>query len=108
LSTAFLLHYYTDVAGIPAAAVGTMFLRRATLGRIRRPDRRARAVDRTMTRWDKFRPFLLFSASRCCSSLVVALAANVRHNVESRPLDQDDDHSALVQTQISSPRTSDQ
>jgi glucuronide carrier protein len=26
LSTAFLLYYYTDVAGISAAAVGTMFL----------------------------------------------------------------------------------
>jgi DNA-binding FadR family transcriptional regulator len=30
-------------------------------------------------------------------TLVLALAANVRHNVESRPLEQDDDHSRLIQ-----------
>jgi glucuronide carrier protein len=61
LSTAFLLYYYTDVAGIPAAAVGTMFLI------VRLWDAFAdtisgRLVDRTMTRWGKFRPFILFGA----------------------------------------------
>ena len=49
LSTAFLLYYYTDVAGISAAAVGTMFLV------VRLWDAFAdlmagRLVDRTMTR----------------------------------------------------------
>ena len=61
LSTAFLLYYYTDVAGISAAAVGTMFLI------VRLWDAFAdtfagRLVDRTMTRWGKFRPFILFGA----------------------------------------------
>ena len=61
LSTAFLLFYYTDVAGISAAAVGTMFLV------VRLWDAFAdliggRLVDRTMTRWGKFRPYLMFGA----------------------------------------------
>src|SRR3954453_20598049 len=61
LSTAFLLYYYTDVAGISAAAVGTMFLV------VRLWDAVAdllagRIVDQTMTRWGKFRPFLMFGA----------------------------------------------
>jgi glucuronide carrier protein len=61
LSTTFLLYYYTDVAGISAAAVGTMFLV------VRLWDAVAdllagRLVDRTMTRWGKFRPFIMFGA----------------------------------------------
>src|SRR5919106_156833 len=61
LSTAFLLYYYTDVAGISAAAIGTMFLV------LRLWDAFAdllagRLVDRTMTRWGKFRPFIMFGA----------------------------------------------
>jgi glucuronide carrier protein len=61
LSTAFLLLYYTDVVGLPAAAIGTMFLI------VRLWDAFAdlfagRIVDRTMTRWGKFRPFILFGA----------------------------------------------
>ena len=61
LSTAFLLYYYTDVAGISAAAVGTMFLV------VRLWDAVAdllagRLIDRTMTRWGKFRPFIMFGA----------------------------------------------
>jgi glucuronide carrier protein len=61
LSTSFLLYYYTDVAGITAAAVGTMFLV------VRLWDAVAdllagRLVDRTMTRWGKFRPFIMFGA----------------------------------------------
>ncbi|PWJ54427.1 glucuronide carrier protein [Quadrisphaera granulorum] len=62
LSTSFLLYYYTDVAGISAAAVGTMFLV------VRLWDAFAdllagRIVDSTMTRWGKFRPFLMFGAA---------------------------------------------
>ena len=61
LSTAFLLYYYTDVAGLSAAAVATMFFV------VRLWDAFAdmfsgRLVDRTMTRFGKFRPFLLFGA----------------------------------------------
>ena len=59
LGSTFLLYYYTDVAGLSAAAVGTMFFI------VRLWDAFAdliagRAVDRTMTRWGKFRPFILF------------------------------------------------
>jgi glucuronide carrier protein len=61
LSTAFLLYYYTDVAGLSAAAVATLFFV------VRLWDAFAdifagRLVDRTMTRWGKFRPFILFGA----------------------------------------------
>ena len=61
LGTTFLLYYYTDVAGLTAAAVGTMFFV------VRLWDAFAdlfagRVVDRTMTRWGKFRPFILFVA----------------------------------------------
>ena len=57
----FLLVYYTDVVGISAAAVGTMFLL------VRFWDAFAdvfagRVVDKTQTRWGKFRPFLLFGS----------------------------------------------
>lgn len=61
MSSSFLLLYYTDVAGISAAAVATLFLV------VRIFDAFAdifagRVVDRTMTRWGKFRPFFLFGA----------------------------------------------
>jgi glucuronide carrier protein len=56
----FLLIYYTDVVGISPTAAGTLFLL------IRVWDGFAdvfagRTVDRTMTRWGKFRPFFLFA-----------------------------------------------
>jgi glucuronide carrier protein len=59
----FLLLYYTDVAGITAAAAGTLFLA------VRAWDAFAdifaeRIVDRISTRWGKFRPFLLFGSVR--------------------------------------------
>jgi glucuronide carrier protein len=61
MSSLFLLLYYTDVAGISAAAVGTMFLV------VRFWDAVAdlfagRLVDKAQTRWGKFRPFILFGA----------------------------------------------
>jgi glucuronide carrier protein len=60
MTSFFLLIYYTDVVGISAAAAGTLFLV------IRIWDGFAdifagRVVDRTMTRWGKFRPFFLFA-----------------------------------------------
>lgn len=61
MTTSFLLYYMTDVAGITAAAVGTMFLI------VRLWDAftdlfAGRMVDKTMTRFGKFRPFLLWFA----------------------------------------------
>jgi glucuronide carrier protein len=59
MSSLFLLLYYTDVVGLSAAAVGTMFLV------VRFWDAvvdlfAGRLVDKTSTRWGKFRPFILF------------------------------------------------
>jgi glucuronide carrier protein len=61
MTSMFLLLYYTDVVGIAATAAGTLFLV------VRVWDAFAdmfagRVVDRTMTRWGKFRPFFLFGA----------------------------------------------
>jgi glucuronide carrier protein len=61
MASLFLLLYYTDVVGLTAAAVGTLFLL------VRIWDAIAdvvagRIVDRTQTRWGKFRPFILFGS----------------------------------------------
>ncbi len=57
----FLLYFYTDVFGIPAAVAGTMFLITriwdtfldGVMGVV---------ADRTTSRWGKFRPYLLYAA----------------------------------------------
>jgi glucuronide carrier protein len=61
MASMFLLIYYTDVVGISATAAGTLFLV------VRAWDAFAdifagRVVDKTMTRWGKFRPFFLFGS----------------------------------------------
>jgi glucuronide carrier protein len=61
MTSMFLLIYYTDVVGLAATTVGTLFLV------VRIWDGLAdllagRIVDRTSTRWGRFRPFLLFAA----------------------------------------------
>jgi glucuronide carrier protein len=59
--SSFLLIYYTDVAGISAAAAGTLFLVVRVWGGF--TDLFAgRRVDATSTRWGKFRPYLLFGS----------------------------------------------
>jgi glucuronide carrier protein len=57
--SAFVLIYYTDVAGISAAAAGTLLLLVRVWGGF--TDLLAgRSVDGTSTRWGRFRPYLLF------------------------------------------------
>ena len=61
LQALFLLIYYTNVVGLDAAAIATMFLV------VRAWDAFAdlvagRLVDITRTRWGKFRPYLLFAS----------------------------------------------
>lgn len=61
MTSMFLLLYYTDVVGIEATTVGTLFLV------VRVFDGFAdlfagRVVDKTNTRWGRFRPYLLFAA----------------------------------------------
>ena len=57
----FLLYYYTDVFGISAAAVGTMFFVSRLWDVVNDPLMGA-ISDRTATRFGKFRPYLLWIA----------------------------------------------
>ena len=57
----FLLYYYTDVFGLSAAAVGTMFLVTKVIDAVSDPLMGVIA-DRTNSRWGKFRPYLLWAA----------------------------------------------
>jgi glycoside/pentoside/hexuronide:cation symporter, GPH family len=57
----FLAFFYTDIFGISAAAVGTLFLSVRILDAITDPLMGALA-DRTNTRWGKYRPYLLWLA----------------------------------------------
>lgn len=57
----YLLFFYTDVFGIPAAVVGTMFLITRTWDSLVDPIVGILA-DRTESRWGKFRPYILLTA----------------------------------------------
>ncbi len=58
---AYLMIFYTDVFGLPAAVVGTMFLITRVWDSVFDPIVGV-VADRTETRWGKFRPFLLYLA----------------------------------------------
>lgn len=57
----YLLFFYTDVFGIPAATVGTLFLITRVWDSFFDPVVGVLA-DRTNTRWGKFRPYLFWVA----------------------------------------------
>ncbi|MEM9887220.1 MAG: MFS transporter [Bacteroidota bacterium] len=61
LFSTFLIFFYTDVFGISAAAVGTMFLLTRIWDSVNDPIMGILS-DRTRTRWGKFRPYLLMLA----------------------------------------------
>lgn len=61
LFSIFLAFFYTDVFGISAAAVGTMFLLTRVWDAANDPVM-GLICDRTSSRWGKFRPYLLFMA----------------------------------------------
>lgn len=61
MGTLFLLNYYTDVAGMESTAIGTMLLGVRIFDAVM--DLVAGSIaDRTMTRFGRFRPFLLWGA----------------------------------------------
>jgi glucuronide carrier protein len=71
--SAFVLIYYTDVAGISAAAAGTLLLLVRVWGGF--TDLLAgRSVDATSTRWGKFRPYLLFGPIPLLALLVAVFS----------------------------------
>jgi len=57
----FLLYYYTDVFGISAAAVGTMFFVTKLWDAVNDP-LMGIIADRTRSRFGKFRPYILWVA----------------------------------------------
>jgi GPH family glycoside/pentoside/hexuronide:cation symporter len=61
----FLLYFYTDVFGLPAAAVGTLFLITRIWDAVNDPIM-GTIADRTNTRWGKFRPYILFCSVPFC------------------------------------------
>ena len=71
--SAFLLIYYTDVAGISATTAGTLFLVARVWGGA--TDLLAgRVVDHTSTRWGRFRPFLLFGSVPLLALLIAVFS----------------------------------
>lgn len=54
----FLFYYYTDVIGLGAAAVGTLFLVARLFDTVTDP-LMGTLADRTKTRWGKYRPYLV-------------------------------------------------
>ena len=57
----FLMFFYTDVFGIPAAVAGTLFLVARMFDAVTDPVMGA-ISDRTKTRWGKFRPWVLWTS----------------------------------------------
>jgi GPH family glycoside/pentoside/hexuronide:cation symporter len=57
----FIPIFYTDVVGLPAAAVATMFAVSRVFDAVNDPFM-GTVADRTQTRWGKFRPYLLWVA----------------------------------------------
>ncbi len=76
MAGAFLLYYYTTVVGLPAAAVGKIFLVARMLDAVIDPLVGV-AVDKTRTRWGRTRPWFLFTAVPY--ALVFIATFNVPH-----------------------------
>ena len=68
----YLLYFYTDIFKIPAAAAGTMFLITKIIDACTDPAMGAIA-DRTISRWGKFRPYLLFGALPMAGAAILTM-----------------------------------
>jgi GPH family glycoside/pentoside/hexuronide:cation symporter len=74
MAGAFLLYFYTDVAHLPAAAVGTLFLL-ARLMDAAIDLGVGLMVDKTRSRWGRTRPYFLFGAAPYCAFIVLTFLA---------------------------------
>ncbi len=83
MAGAFLLYYYTVVAKLPAAAVGTIFLAARLLDAVI-DILVGIAVDKTRSRWGRTRPYFLFTAVPY--AVVVVLLFNVPGGSETMRL----------------------
>jgi sugar (glycoside-pentoside-hexuronide) transporter len=83
MAGAFLLYYYTNVAKLPAAAVGTIFLAARLLDAVI-DILVGIAVDKTRSRWGRTRPYFLFTAIPY--AIVVVLLFNVPDGSETTRL----------------------
>lgn len=72
LLASFLLSYYTDTAGIAAAAIGTMFVLSRILDGVTDLAMGA-VVDKTNTKLGKARPWLLVAAPLMCIGIILIL-----------------------------------
>lgn len=70
MASAFLLYYYVNVVGLPAAAVGTIFLAARLLDAVI-DILVGIAVDKTRSRWGRTRPYFLFTAIPYCLIFVL-------------------------------------
>lgn len=70
MASAFLLYYYTNVVGLPAAAIGTIFLAARLLDAVI-DILVGIAVDKTRSRWGRTRPYFLFTAIPYCLIFVL-------------------------------------
>lgn len=70
MASAFLLYYYTNVVGLPAAAIGTIFLAARLLDAVI-DILVGIAVDKTRSRWGRTRPYFLFTAIPYCVIFVL-------------------------------------
>ena len=73
LLASFLTAYYTDTAGIAAAAVATMFLVCRLLDGVT-DFAMGGIVDKTNTRWGKARPWLILAAPMMCIGIILIVS----------------------------------
>ncbi len=73
LLASFLLSYYTDTAGIAAAAIGTMFVICRLLDGVT-DFAMGGIVDKTNTKWGKARPWLVLCAPLMCIGIILIIS----------------------------------